>query len=92
MPRAVAFYLGVKVAYVYAHAAKLGARRLGDGPRARLHFDLAKVDRAVASCSEGRESGKGATHAAKPDRRRARAARAGTSARVLPVRGPTGRS
>src|ERR1019366_5828947 len=26
--------------WVYEHAEQLGARRLGDGPRARLRFDL----------------------------------------------------
>ena len=31
--RALAEYLGVSVGYVYEHAAELGARRLGSGPR-----------------------------------------------------------
>jgi hypothetical protein len=34
--------------YVYAHAAELGARPLGDGPRARLRFDPAQVATALA--------------------------------------------
>jgi hypothetical protein len=37
--------LGVERSWVYDHAADLGAMRLGDGPRARLRFD---VDRALA--------------------------------------------
>src|ERR1700690_3814881 len=32
--------LGVSPETVYAHAEELGARRLGDGPRPRLRFDL----------------------------------------------------
>jgi hypothetical protein len=39
----VARRLGVTRAWVYEHAAELGARRLGSGPRARLRFDLATV-------------------------------------------------
>lgn len=32
--------LGVTRAFVYEHAAQLGAVRIGDGPRPRLRFDL----------------------------------------------------
>lgn len=34
--------------YVYEHATELGAVRLGDGPRARLRFDLERVVEALA--------------------------------------------
>jgi len=39
-PKALAVALNVSIDYVYAHAADLGAMRLGDGPKARLRFDL----------------------------------------------------
>ena len=41
----VAALLGRKPAWVYAHAAELGAFRFGDGPKARLGFDRASVER-----------------------------------------------
>jgi hypothetical protein len=34
---------GVSRSYVYDHANELGAIRLGDGPKARLRFDLEQV-------------------------------------------------
>ena len=37
--------LGRKPAWVYAHANELGAFRFGDGPKARLGFDHASVER-----------------------------------------------
>lgn len=37
---ALAGALGVSRAFVYDHADELGVVRLGDGPRARLRFDL----------------------------------------------------
>jgi hypothetical protein len=33
--------------YVYEHATELGAVRLGDGPKARLRFDLERVADAL---------------------------------------------
>jgi hypothetical protein len=39
-PKELASALNVSLDYVYAHAADLGAMRLGDGPKARLRFDL----------------------------------------------------
>jgi hypothetical protein len=45
---AVCARFGVSVDYVYAHATELGAIRLGEGPKARLRFDLAAVERALA--------------------------------------------
>ena len=41
----VADLLGRKPAWVYAHATDLGAFRFGDGPKARLGFDRASVER-----------------------------------------------
>ena len=41
----VARHLGRDRRWVYDHAAELGAFRFGDGPRARLGFDLDAVER-----------------------------------------------
>lgn len=43
--------------YVYAHAAELGAMRLGSGPKARIRFDLDRARQALetrAARSNGR--------------------------------------
>src|SRR4051812_25126876 len=48
--------LGVKRSWVYAHAATLGAVRLGSGPRAPLRFDPELARRAAtrAAPTDGR--------------------------------------
>jgi hypothetical protein len=46
-PKELAAALNVSLDYVYAHAADLGAMRLGDGPKARLRFDLQTAQRAM---------------------------------------------
>jgi hypothetical protein len=43
----VAAELRVERDWVYAHARELGAVRLGDGPKARLRFDLRHVRERV---------------------------------------------
>jgi hypothetical protein len=47
---AVARMLGVDRDWVYAHAAALGAVRLG-GPRGRVRFDVREVERAVSAAN-----------------------------------------
>lgn len=47
----VARRFSVSREFVYAHAADLGAIRLGDGPKARLRFDPAKVADELAARS-----------------------------------------
>jgi hypothetical protein len=82
----VAAHLGVARSYVYEHAVELGARRLGDGPRARLRFSLAEVDAHLNSCSASRESASlepAPQAVSRPRRRR----RMGTSVELLPIRG-----
>jgi hypothetical protein len=44
---AVSARFGVSPDFVYAHARELGAIRLGEGPRARLRFDLKAVERRL---------------------------------------------
>ena len=46
-PKELAAALNVSLDYVYAHAADLGAMRLGDGPKARLRFDLKTAQGAM---------------------------------------------
>lgn len=48
---ALAERLGVTRAFVYEHADELGAIRLGDGPRARLRFDVEAAERALPRSS-----------------------------------------
>ena len=84
--REIAEYLSVNPSWVYEHAAELGARRLGDGPRARLRFSVAEVDECLSACSASRESAlpePGPQAALRPRRRRP----LGTSVELLPIRG-----
>ena len=46
-PKQLAAALNVSLDYVYAHAADLGVMRLGDGPKARLRFDLQTAQSAM---------------------------------------------
>jgi hypothetical protein len=43
----LARHLGVTRAWVYQHADELGAIRIGSGPRARLRFELGRVEEAL---------------------------------------------
>ena len=52
----VADLLGRKPAWVYAHAAELGAFRFGDGPKARLGFDVSNIE-TVEARPPGRPGG-----------------------------------
>ncbi|MGH3053655.1 MAG: hypothetical protein ACRDL7_01595, partial [Gaiellaceae bacterium] len=69
------------------NADRLGAVRIGDGPKPRLRFPpLERIDDLLASCPGGRESE--ATPAASLSRTRKRRRRAsGTEVKLLPVRG-----
>jgi pantoate kinase len=49
--RELAGELGVSLDYVYAHAAELGAMRLGLGPKARIRFDLHRARQALEARS-----------------------------------------
>lgn len=83
----VAAHLGVSRGWVYENAPKLGARRLGTGPRARLRFSLADVDAYVASCSAGRESSGPVSRTVTRKRRARSHTGLGTSVPLLPIRG-----
>ncbi|HEX6687376.1 MAG TPA: hypothetical protein VF085_01775 [Solirubrobacterales bacterium] len=69
----IAQRFGVSRDFVYDHADDLGAVRLGNGPKARLRFDPAKVGRALRKPPE--------KAASQPRRRRTR-----SSSSLLPIR------
>jgi DNA-binding transcriptional MocR family regulator len=80
--------LGVSRETVYEYAAALGARRIGEGPRGRLRFDLnaaleAWTHRSVREGSAARESPARAGNAPARGRRRK-----GSGEQLLPIRGP----
>jgi hypothetical protein len=64
----VCAHFGVKRSWVYAHADELGVVRLGDGPRARLRFDLRRCSERFAE----RETSKPAADSSEARRRRRR--------------------
>jgi hypothetical protein len=70
----IARRFGVSRDFVYDHADDLGAVRLGNGPKARLRFDPAKLGRALGKPPEK----------AAPQAHRRRTQR---SSSLLPVRG-----
>jgi hypothetical protein len=80
--REVADHLGVETSYVYEHAAKLGARRLGTGPKARLRFRLALVEEALLPVAQPT----GESHRPHPPRRRPTRPTTGSHAPLLPIR------
>lgn len=47
----LALVLGVDREWVYAHAERLGAIRLGDGPRPRLRFEIGRAVESFARLS-----------------------------------------
>jgi hypothetical protein len=87
----VAQLLAVERNYVYDHAAALGGRRLGDGPRARLRFRLEDVEAALP-CLPRRGADQPATRMSKPNTRHRRNHRLGTEPPLLPIRGMRGTS
>jgi hypothetical protein len=79
--------LGVDRDWVYARAAQLGAVRLGDGPKARLRFDIERVRATLAAAGPAKRPERG-----DPARgRRGRPRRASGSASVPLIRGRSGR-
>jgi hypothetical protein len=80
--REVAEHLGVETNYVYGHAAKLGARRLGTGPKARLRFRLALVEESLLPVAQPA----GEPHRLHPPRRRSASRTTHTHVPLLPIR------
>lgn len=85
-PNELAEILGVSRKWVYEHADELGARRLVDGPKAPLRFDLQKT---LALIDERTPGPAGARDDQQPAR--ARRQRRSTAERdLLPIRGDRG--
>ena len=82
----VASMLNISRDAVYALADELGAHRVGNGPRARLRFDKARIMEAI-SCSEGKGSTPARTPAKARNRSKAPRERMGTKPELLPIRG-----
>jgi hypothetical protein len=83
----VAQRFGVTRQWAYQHAGQLGALRLGDGPKARLRFDPAKVTAALDACSLSRQPQEPQTRSVKPNRRPRARRSIGTEVELLPIRG-----
>jgi predicted DNA-binding transcriptional regulator AlpA len=82
----VADMLGIGRDSVYRQKARLGAVKLGEGPKARLRFDAATVTAALGACSDSRDS----LTPDLPPRQRSRQRRPAADRRafpLLPVRG-----
>jgi predicted DNA-binding transcriptional regulator AlpA len=61
--------LGVGRAWVYRHAAELGAVKLGDGRRARLRFDAESLSELATARVENRDSSAPLAPRRRPSRR-----------------------
>jgi hypothetical protein len=87
--RTVADALGCSRDCVYAHAAELGGKRIGDGPRGRLRFDLDHALSAWSACSTSKESQAPQTPVAAGGSSHRRRNRLGSSPELLPIGGAT---
>jgi hypothetical protein len=85
--RAVAACLGVSRDYVYANAARLGARRLGAGTRARLRFQLETVLEALTPCESDKGSSEPNIRTVARRKRVQPAPVLGSGVALLPIRG-----
>ena len=85
--RELAEELGVARDWVYANAERLGGVRLGNGPRARLRFDVELARRALAAGGNGAQA---PSNGAAP-RRRGRPRREVVPAGVPLIQGRSGR-
>ncbi|HYM46771.1 MAG TPA: hypothetical protein VES65_11510 [Solirubrobacteraceae bacterium] len=64
----LAQHLHLNRAWVYEHADELGAIRLGDGPKARLRFDLRTAKTALGQHQAGRTPAPAGTKPHRPTR------------------------
>ena len=85
--RDLAEELGVARDWVYANAERLGGVRLGNGPRARLHFDVEQAREALAAGGEDDQPRRNGA----PQRRRGRPRRERVPAGVPLIQGRSSR-
>jgi hypothetical protein len=83
----VAVALGVSRVFVYDHAYELGGRRIGNGPRGRLRFDLDEARKGWSGHSINKESQAPKQSVTSGNPRRSRRRRSGSSLDLLPIRG-----
>jgi len=76
---------GVTAGYVRANAARLGAVRIGDGPRPRLRFDPEIVAERWTARGSGKRSGPRESEAPATRSRQGKRPPAGTSLDLVPV-------
>lgn len=81
----LAKHLGLTRAWVYGHAAQLGAIQLGDGPRPRLRFDPQTATQAL-NARQRRSEPESAKDGPRPGRPRQRSAP--STVPLLPVHEP----
>jgi hypothetical protein len=85
----LARHLGLNPAWVYEHADELGAIRIGDGPKARIRFDLHTAKEALRQNQASRTPAPGNVKPRKP--RRSPASPYSTDAPLLEIRDPYAR-
>ena len=85
----LARHLGLNPAWIYEHADELGAIRIGDGPKARIRFDLYTATQALRQHQPGRTQGPATAKPRKP--RRSPASPYRTNAPLLEIRDPYAR-
>ena len=83
----VAVALGVSRVFVYDHAYELGGRRIGNGPRGRLRFDLEEARQGWTGHSINKESQLPKPPTSTGNARRRRRRRSGSDLELLPIRG-----
>jgi hypothetical protein len=83
---AVAARLGVSRDWVYAHADEMGGRRIGEGSRGRLRFDLDQVLHAWRSDTKSEEAQANKPAPLSPAVARAASIRTKRDPELLPVR------
>lgn len=76
---AVSQEFGVSTDWLYANAARLGAIRLGSGPRARMRFDRATIAERITKVGATKTRGR------TPQRTRRHGTRTGGNADLLPI-------
>ncbi|HEY5333049.1 MAG TPA: hypothetical protein VIJ21_05820 [Solirubrobacterales bacterium] len=84
----IARRFGLSRGYVYEHADELGAVRIGDGPRARLRFDVAEVAERLTAGEGSKRPVGSATRSAKPKPTARRRRLSGADAPLIPIRKP----
>jgi hypothetical protein len=84
----IARRFGLSTAYVYDHAAELGAVRIGGGTRPRLRFDPSVVAERIGTPCSASSTSQSRKPASRAKPRRTGAAKGQNGPRVLPIGDP----